>query len=281
MLISALLALASLAAAPEAKPLELTVMSFNIRYGLADDGDNHWNKRRDIVVDTIRAYDPDVVGLQECLLFQAEYLEEQLKGYRWLGIGRERGGGGEMTAILYKQRELAPIATDNFWLSDTPEVPGSQSWDSSLPRIATYAKFFHADSGTSFHFFNTHFDHRGKQAREESARLLAQRAKALPADDMVLITGDFNAYAEDSEPYTALTGAELFDSWTSADERKGPAITWSAFKAPEDDAPKRRIDWILFRGPLHCVSAETVLYNQDGRYPSDHYPVVAVFQQEE
>lgn len=280
MIMPALIALATLAASPEVKPLELTVMSFNIRYGLADDGDNHWNKRRDIVVESIRQYDPDIVGLQECLLFQADYLEEQLRGYRWLGIGRERGGGGEMTAILYKQRELAPIATDNFWLSDTPEVPGSQSWDSSLPRIATYARFFHPDSGHHFHFFNTHFDHRGRQAREESARLLRARARALPAEDIVIITGDFNAYAEDSEPYSLLTGAELFDAWTSAAGRKGPANTWSGFEAPKEDS-QRRIDWILFRGPLDCLSAETVLYNQDGRYPSDHYPVVAVFKHED
>lgn len=283
MILQTLLAMTALVCAapePAAKPLELTVMTFNLRYGLAQDGENAWPKRRELLLETIRQHDPDVIGVQECLLFQAEYIEEELRGYRWVGVGREESGGGEMAAIFYRQKELMPVSSGNFWLSETPEVPGSKSWDSSLPRICTWAKFYHPASKEWFHVYNNHFDHVGQQAREESAKLVAKRVRELPEDAKVIVTGDFNAIAEESAPFKTFIEQGLFDSWLSAPARKGPVTTWSAFKSPDYES-KQRIDWILFRGPLTCLTAETVTYNQEGRYPSDHYPVVATFKAEE
>lgn len=261
-------------AADETTAVPLKVMAFNIRYGTADDGENAWPHRKDILVETIRTYDPDVAGLQECLDFQADYIVEQLPDYAWFGIGRDIGAGGEHTAILYKKKILAPVETGTYWLSDTPDTPGSRSWDSSLPRIATWGRFWHRERHFFFHLTNTHFDHRGEVARAISAELIADRVAALPADMPVIVTGDFNARAEDSIPWTNATAKGLTDAWVTAAERKGALYTFGGFR-PLDDTREGRIDWILTKGPIAVTRCETVTYNKDGRFPSDHFPIFA------
>lgn len=252
----------------------LGVMSFNVRYGTANDGPDHWEKRKDIVVDTIKAYAPDIVGTQECLEFQAEYIVEQLPKYRWFGVGRETSCGGEHMAVLYKHGVLAPIETGNFWLSESPDVVGSISWDSACRRMVTWAKFLHLETKRTFYYFNTHLDHKSEPARQGGAKVLRDRIAAIPADAPAIVTGDFNSVAGQSEAYTILTGAGLVDAWTAASERAGPSITWSAFKAPREGKDER-IDWILTRGPVTTRRCETVTFNRKGRYPSDHFPVFA------
>ncbi len=254
--------------------LTLQVMSFNVRYGTARDGENAWPHRKDILVNAIRESSPDVVGLQECLAFQADYIVEQLPEYRWTGIDRDVTGLGEMTAVLYRHKTLFPIKCGNFWISETPDVPRSVSWDSSLTRMATWLHFYHAETQTNFHFYNTHLDHRGSEARERGVAQISDHAAQLPEDYPVIFMGDINAPAEQSRPYEIAMERGWKDAWVEADEQVGPPITWSAFEAPQLDRD-RRIDWILYRGPIRASYCETVLYNEDGRYPSDHYPVVA------
>ena len=257
-----------------AQDRELKVMSFNIRYGTAFDGDNSWGHRRELLVETVKAYEPDVLGLQECLGFQADYIDQALPGYRWIGIGREKDLEGEMTPIFYKGKSLAPMASGHFWLSESPSVPGSVSWDSSLTRMASWIRFRNRKSGTEFTIFNTHFDHRGSVAREKSAELLASRVTEVCAKTPVIVMGDFNAVAEKSVPWKVFNGAGLKDTWLEALEREGPETTWSGFKAPRSDSGKR-IDWVLCCGSLQVLHCETVVYNDAGRYPSDHFPVFA------
>lgn len=257
--------------------LTLEIMSFNIRYGTAMDGDNSWRHRKDIVVDTIRKYSPDLCGLQECLVFQAEYIVEQLPEYRWIGIDRDVSGKGEMTAVLYKHKAIFPVASGHFWLSETPDVPASVSWDSSMTRMTTWLHCYHPETKTFFYFYNTHLDHRGKEARKQGITVIADHIAQLPDDTSVILTGDFNAAAENSPPYEVAMEKGLADSWVAAQEKVGPPITWSGFEAPKEDAD-RRIDWILYRGPVTVLRCETVTYNEEGRYPSDHYPVAAALQ---
>jgi len=262
-------------ACANAESVELKAMTYNVRYGTANDGENHWNLRKDIMIRSIQEYDPDVIGTQETLDFQADYIAEQLPEYRWVGIGRDKNGRGEMTAILYKWRDLVPIEVKTFWLSETPHIPASKSWDSSLHRIVTLVKFHHWKSDTFFHCYNTHFDHRGEEARTESAKLLSTFIEAHHSEDYpVILLGDFNAIAEASDAYTTFMERGFEDAWLSSPEVIGPPVTWSAFLAPVEDS-NRRIDWILFRGPVQSDKVETILYNEDGRYPSDHYPVQA------
>lgn len=250
----------------------LAVMSFNLRYGLANDGENSWPKRRDLVAGVIEKYAPAIVGMQECMIFQADYLAEKLENYRWIGIDRDATGKGECTAILYRSDVLAPVAYGNFWLSETPEVPASKSWDSSLTRMATWVHFYDMTTKTFFYFFNTHLDHRGAEARLEGVKLIAARMKEVQGP--VVLTGDFNATAEKSAPYAALSEAGYTDAWLAAEHRAGSTVTFGSFKAPNPES-EERIDWIFFGGGVRVKRCETVNDNQDGRYPSDHYPVFA------
>ena len=268
------LLLSLMLAAPCFAAADLTVMSFNIRYGTANDGDNAWDRRRDIAVEMIRSYNPLAIGTQECLDFQAEYLAQQMPEYRWFGVGREADGTGEQMAVLYRAKDVSPIESGNFWLSETPTVPGSMSWNTACTRMATWAKFYHYASKQYFYFVNTHLDHKSEPARQGGAKVLAEFIAKLPADAPVILTGDFNSKAGDSEAYTILTGSGLADSWVIAKEKVGPSVTWSGFEAPEPNVDSR-IDWILTRGPITVNRCETVTFSQDGRYPSDHFPVVA------
>ncbi|HPO17244.1 MAG TPA: endonuclease/exonuclease/phosphatase family protein [Candidatus Hydrogenedentes bacterium] len=254
----------------------LNVMSFNLRHGLAKDGDNSWPHRRNLLVEAIKHCNPDVLGTQECRDMQAAYLEANLPDYRWIGIGRDPGGAGEMTAVFYKKNILLPMASGHFWLSETPEVPSSKSWDTSLTRMCTWVRFQHIPSGRFFFYMNTHFDHVGEQARIHSAELLVKQALVMAGGLPVLITGDFNAEGETSRPWAVFHEEGFQDAWLTAPERKGPKTTCCGFNAPDPNSTAR-IDWILSKGGLTAQRVETVVFTKKGRYPSDHFPVVAVF----
>lgn len=249
----------------------LRVMSFNVRLPVAADGDNRWESRRTLMIDTIRRERPDLIGTQELFGSQGDALVEGLPAYRWFGRGR-RGGGrdDEHMGVLYRADAYAVIESGDFWLSETPEVVGSISWGNLYPRMVTWALFESRRSGARFYLFNTHFPYRDEdaEARTRCARLLLARIRALPDDVPVVLTGDFNT-GDDSEAYRVLT-AELTDAWRAAPRRRGPEGTFHAFSG----TPQRRIDWILVRG-LEARSAETVTTHRGARYPSDHFPVVA------
>jgi len=252
----------------------LAVMSFNVRYATAQDGDNSWPQRRGVLVNMVRSRAPDIVGAQECLLFQAQHLAKHMPEYHWIGMGREADGTGEMAAVFYKHKVLSPIRTGNFWLSETPDVPGSQSWATHCTRMVTWAAFRHVESGRRFFFFNTHFDHGSAEARDKSAGLLLERIAELAGDDPVIVTGDFNAPAEAGRPWAVLTQGDLSDSWVVAGETAGPEVTYHGWAPPQGDK-KERIDWILISQGVEAERVETITYSENGRYPSDHFPVLA------
>lgn len=261
------------------EPAPLRVLSFNIRYGSADDGDNRWEKRRDLLFATIDAFKPDLLGTQEVLTFQADELRTRFKGYGFVGVGRDDGKvQGEMTPIFFRSDRFEKVGEGHFWLSQTPETPGSKSWDSSLPRVASWVRLREKASKRELYWLNTHFDHRGEQARLESAKLVRQRLQALPGELPVIVTGDFNS-AEASEPYQALVGSErpkLIDTYRAAhptramDEGTAHGFTGSRTGA--------RIDWVLHTPHFATTAAGINHTNQDGRYPSDHFPVCAVLK---
>ncbi|MCP4640502.1 MAG: endonuclease/exonuclease/phosphatase family protein [bacterium] len=258
---------------PSHAQMELDVMSFNLRYGTALDGANSWTRRCGLVTKVIADYSPDIVGTQECLAFQAEHIAAELPEYRWFGVGREANGKGEHSAILYKHAVVEPLETGNFWLSETPEAPGSKSWNTACTRMVTWGKFYHFETKRCFYAFNTHLDHRSEEARVGGAKLLAERIPAIAGDLPVMVTGDFNAVAGRSEAWKELTGSGLVDAYDVAAETAGPKSTWCGFEKPDESG--RRIDWVLCGGAVTVGRCEVVGYNQDGRYPSDHLPVVA------
>lgn len=267
-------AVMSSACAQAGGPIDLGLMTFNVRYATAPDGENAWEFRKELMVETIEMYDPDILGLQECLDIQAYYLDAEMPQYRWFGIGRDRDGGGEMVSIFYKPDVVTPVKTGTFWLSETPEEPASRSWDAAITRIVTWIRFFHPETSRFFTVYNTHFDHRGEQARANSSRLLVERISQLPSSEPVIAMGDFNAVGGDSEPWQILVDAGLEDAWVTAAETIGPPVTFSRWTHPPEGVD-RRIDWIMYRADADVAVCETVLHNDDGRFPSDHYPVYA------
>ena len=254
--------------------IPLKVVSFNIRYGEGKDGDNSWPNRKQVFANTLQHLDPDILGVQECLDYQAEFIAQSLPEYRWFGLGREADGSGEMAAVFYKEKILSPLEKGHFWLSETPEVPGSKSWKTACTRMVTWIHFRHRESGKEFYYFNTHFDHASEEARQQAAKLLLSRLEKLSPELPVIVTGDFNASAERSTPWETLTSGGLSDAWLKAEQKAGPEHTFGSF-APPKEAQKDRIDWILFKGPIKATRCETDTYNENGRYPSDHYPVSA------
>lgn len=264
---------------------DIRVMSFNIRYGTANDGENHWEKRREFLVETIKAYDPDLLGTQETLGFQRDFIADRLPGYEKLGVGRDDGAErGEMTALFFRRSRFEKLDGGHFWLSEMPDQPGSKSWDTSLTRMATWVKLRDRQKPTAppIVFMNTHFDHRGTQARLESARMLRARAEELIKSNRVILTGDFNA-GEASEPYAALFGSRderrspLVDSYRMAHPAASPNEgTFSGFK-PEPTGGQR-IDWIGVSRDWKVISAAIDRTSRDGRSPSDHFPVTAVLR---
>jgi endonuclease/exonuclease/phosphatase family metal-dependent hydrolase len=257
-----------------ARVAALGIMTFNIRTSLGRDGDNIWPNRKALVAATIRSYAPAVIGLQEALGDQIQYLAEALPEYRWLGIDRGLNGGtglSEATPIFYRYQELIPIESGNFWLSATPDRPTPGERPS---RIVTWARFHHRDSGGEVHVFNTHLSIRRGERQVASMQQIMARIDALPPDSAVIFTGDFNSPAGVSETWRAATASgALADAWSVAAQRRGPPVTWSGFAAPRD--VENRIDWILIGGKLAVQSIETVVHTDGMRYPSDHFPVYA------
>lgn len=277
--LSALLFAASLAPLVGQEPDTLRVMSFNIRYGMAQDGDNHWDKRKQNLVTTITDFDPDLLGTQETLQFQADYIGEHLSGYTYFGRSRMKTPN-EHCGIFYKSERFTWLAGGHFWLSETPEIPESKSWDSSLPRMVSWVLLSDnlQEAAPPILFVNTHFDHRGQEARQRSSELIRQRIDDLQAmadKPQVIVTGDFNTGA-DSPPYQALLqdNNQLVDTYRVAHPE--PTQDEGTFGGFGGETGGARIDWLLVSPTLKVLSADIERRNFDGRDPSDHFPITAV-----
>jgi len=274
----ALALVVSCALRPESQPLAM--MSFNIRYGTANDGENSWAQRRELVFDVIREHDPDVVGVQEALRFQLDEIGAAVPGYGELGVGRDDGReAGEYSAILYKSDRFEVSESGSFWFSDEPETVGSVDWGAQLPRICSWARLVEKRSGRGFYIYNLHLDHQSQESRERSAELLLERISARAHADPVIVTGDFNAGEENPAMlYLLSAGAgerdlRLRDSFRVVHPDAVEVGTFNGFAGRTAGA---KIDAILVSERWNVKSAAIVMTSRDGRYPSDHFPVVAV-----
>ncbi len=185
----------------------LNVMTFNVRYSTLADSANAWIYRHDKVSSQILFHEAEIIGVQEALHSQVMDMQKELSGYKFTGVGRTDGKQeGEYSAIFYNAKILQLLESKTFWLSETPTVAGSKSWDAAITRIVTWAKFKDNKTNKTFFVFNTHFDHIGKVARRESAKLLLKRIDEIAGKNSVIITGDFNATPGD-EPVQVLVNA--------------------------------------------------------------------------
>ena len=255
-------------------------MTFNLRLDVASDGPNAWPFRRDWVAALIRFHGADVVGVQEALAPMLTDLDARLPGFARVGVGRADGrSGGEFSAILYRTDRVALLDSGTFWLSPTPEVAGSKGWDAAIERVATWGRFRDRRTGCLYAHLNTHFDHMGEQARQESARLIRVRLAALARGLPVIVTGDLNAEPT-SAPYRIFTRDSIAGGLpplrdahdVSRDGHYGPESTWTAFRAIE---PGRRIDYVLVSEPITVIAHGILTDRWDDRFPSDHLPVLA------
>ena len=255
----------------------LRVMSFNLRMNTPADSANAWPHRVDAVAQIVAS--ADVVGVQEALPDMLEDLDARLGGWARIGVGRQADGGGEHSAVYYRADRLDVLDAGTFWLSETPGVPGSKSWDAAIERIVTWGRFRDRRTGDTLAVVNTHFDHVGQRAREHSARLLVDRLDALAGGGPAVVLGDFNV-TPDNPVYALLTeGTGLQDARVaSRTPPEGVAATWNGFGR---DALVRRIDFLFVRGldvARFATRDETIsgtLGTATARYPSDHFPVEA------
>jgi endonuclease/exonuclease/phosphatase family metal-dependent hydrolase len=286
---AALLALAMIGVLPagalaqaSSETAPLTVMSFNIRYGTAEDGENHWTHRRAALFEVLRTEDADLVGLQEALRFQVEEIVAAVPGYAVVGVGRDDGrAGGETSAILFRAGRLHVAESGTFWFSDAPDTPGTRTWGNRYNRVSTWARFVDRD-GAAFYLYNLHLDHESQVSREKSTALLLQRIRARRfPEEPVLVTGDFNA-GEGNAALRTLLGAPdgaanatppFIDTFRALYPRETEVGTFSGFAYGTTRGEK--IDYVLAPPGTAVLSAAIVRASRDRRYPSDHFPVVA------
>ena len=258
-------------------PDPIRVMSFNIRYGTADDGRNSWEFRRDLVEQVVRQHDPDLLGVQEALAFQIRELEEVLPSHHRIGVGREDGvSAGEFAAIYYRSRRFEVDSSGTFWLSETPDVPGSMHWGNRITRICTWVRLIDNISDHAFYVFNLHLDHQSQPSRERSVELVARRITERLHDDPIILMGDFNA-GEDNPAMLYLRGETAAPAIQLTDTFRAvypDATETGTFGAWAGETSGDRIDAILV-WDFEIVEADIVRDNRDGRYPSDHFPVTA------
>lgn len=257
---------------------ELNIMTFNIRLNTSSDSLNAWPYRKYKVSSQILFYKIHLLGVQEALHDQMMDLRAALPQYKSAGGGRDDGKEkGEYSAIFYDTTRLQLLQTKMFWLSETPEVPGSKSWDAAITRMVTWARFRDRKTNRIFFAFNTHFDHIGQVARRESAKIVLNRAKEIAGNNPVVFTGDFNAKPSD-EPIMIIMDKTnplyLIDSKEiSKTPHYGPTGTFNAFQSKErDDDP---IDYIFLKGKWKVLTHATISETWGGRFASDHFAIIA------
>ena len=266
-----------------APPENLKVITFNLRTGMALDGLDSWPWRKSIAADFFASETPALMGTQEGWKFQLDYLQETVPGYEWVGESR-RLLPEEHCAIFYLLDRFDLLDTGTFWLSDTPDVPGSVfSSSQCCPRIVTWAWLEDASTGDSFVHFNTHFDYTDQdEVAQRSAALLFEKIAELAPGLPVLVTGDFNNLAGTSDAYRILTGdleyhgvtGDLIDPWVTLGlPEAGSSHPWDS-EVPSQAA---RIDWILTSDDFTPLSGEISHFREGDHFPSDHFPVIVEF----
>jgi endonuclease/exonuclease/phosphatase family metal-dependent hydrolase len=259
----------------------VTAMTFNIRYGTANDGENSWKFRKSMVFDVVCDSKSDFIGLQEAMIFQIEEIIQKCPTYEYIGVTRNVDPTkGEASPVLYNASKWKLLKGGTKWLSETPDIPGSKSWKSSLPRIFTWGRFQNIEDGYEILIINTHYDHRSAEARVNSSRVIIDHIFTMTNGISTILLGDFNA-PEDQDPIIYLTTNQVLplkDVYRSLNmdysEKDMTFYGWN------EHAPGtgKRLDYVFCTREIQPVTSRVVQHNVDGRYPSDHLPVIAEFR---
>lgn len=251
--------------------LPIKVASYNLRLDTKSDSLNAWPYRKDNVLALLNYHDLDIIGTQEGYLHQLQDLTSK-GNYAFSGKGRDDGqSAGEHSAILYRKDKFKVLKSGDFWLSETPDVPG-KGWDATCcNRIASWVEFEDLRTGNTFYFFNVHFDHKGVVAREESGKLMVKKIKEIAGEKPVICTGDFNSTPETVQ--IQLMSAALKDSYHHSEMAPyGPVGTFTGFKW--NASLQDRIDYVFVSEAFKILKYAAITDAKNQRYPSDHLPVV-------
>ncbi len=261
---------------PTVEDIELDVMSFNLRYDNPDDNENKWDNRKVACITMLEETSPSIIGTQEGLEHQIEFLEDNLPEYNYVGVGRDNGQtAGEFAAIFYKTEVFEVIKEGTFWLSETPDIP-SIGWDAALERIVTWVHLQEKKTKKSVYTFNTHFDHEGEEARINSAKLMVGKVNEIVQDttSAVFLTGDFNGILIQSmfEP--------ILEEYQSAQQSASVTDDIKSFNGFGGGgfAGLISIDFVFHKENIEVLKFETINKDYGVPYISDHYPIVAKFK---
>ena len=272
--LAALVAFPQFAAAQKNESEGLKVMSYNIRYGSAEDGTNSWKYRWPATVEMLNEVKPDVFGVQEALDFQVEFVSEMVRDYKGYGVGREDGKhDGEHMAIFWNKKTVKMMKSGTFWLSETPEKP-SMGWDAACYRTATWALMKDKKTGKKFYFVNTHLDHEGEEAQKNGLKLIVDRIASInPEGYPMVLTGDFNIIPENPGL------VDLDKIMTSTRKIAKKTDSKGTFNGWRKDRQGPVIDYIYVSGFSEVSEYETITKEFAKKsFISDHYPVMSVLK---
>lgn len=259
-------------------------MTFNVRGAHFNDGANRWPARADLNIATIRKHAPDLIGFQEVHPTNLDAYREHLTGYEYL-IGPHYNDAEpyQHPTIAWNRERLRLLESGGFWLSLTPDCH-SRAWDTACTRAATWARLEWIEGGLTLLHLNTHLDHISEMARMEGARMIVRQLQRLAQDgEPVIVTGDFNC-PPTSVAHQIFEQHGFVDTYTAAGHAAATP-TFHGFRGPAyvpDAQDADRIDWILLYDPfqrLHVSACEIIYDAAPPLYPSDHYPVMATFEQ--
>ncbi len=288
ILIALILMITCFTSCQKTQTSSMKIMTFNIRYGTATDGENSWEHRKYLLINCLKKYQPDILGIQEAHDYQVDFIKSAFPNWEAFGLGRyhtvaepdrpQESMKGESCTIFFDTTKFIKIEQGTFWHSDTPDEPASITWGNKYPRITTWAILEQRKDAKRFFVMNTHFS--GEESYVSNAANLNMLKKRNIAGSMpTLFMGDFNL-APDSNAH------ELFCGKTGPPDIRGNFIDcWQALHKSEQEAGTGhsytgtksgpRIDWILMTPDFVVNNIDIIYYNENGRYPSDHYPVLA------
>lgn len=256
---------------------QMNIVSFNIRYNTPNDGVNAWPNRIEMVTGLLQFHEADIFGLQEALYGQITDIEKAMPNHKWFGVGRDDGKKrGEFSPIFYDNTKFILIKHGNFWLSENCEEPGL-GWDAACNRIVAWGKFQSKVTGKQFLVFNTHFDHKGDEARKNSAFLIRDKINEISNNQglPIILTGDFNLTPE-SEPIGLIKSFMKDSREITETPPYGPVGTFTSFNW---NAPmEKRIDYIFTQGGVKILKYAVLTDAKQQRFPSDHLPVFVKVQ---
>jgi endonuclease/exonuclease/phosphatase family metal-dependent hydrolase len=252
----------------------MKILTCNIRCFGAQDGPNDWVHRRQLCVDVIRSQSPSIICFQEMWSQQFIDLTAAFPEYSYFAMVDEPTGQHPQNCIFFNTAAYRLISAGGYWLSQSPHIPGSKSWESYCVRLTNWVRLEELTTGVEFRVVNTHLDHISQAARQNQARLIVEDAAAYPPEYAQILAGDMNCDFRNPAIEIFKTGGWI-DTYAAVHGTEDPGFTYHEFVGPGFVSDIGKMDWIFMRGSLKAQQAEVIRHSRDGKFPSDHYFVSA------